>query len=45
MPLCDGFEVAARIKASMGGAPLLIGTSGNVLRLEQGSTSGSSITP
>ena len=35
MPLCDGLEVAAKIRASMGRAtPLLIGTSGNVLRLE-----------
>lgn len=37
MPLCDGLEVAAKIRASMGRAtPLLIGTSGNVLRLEKG---------
>ena len=41
MPVCDGFEVAARIKASMGGAaPTLIGTSGNVLRLEKGLAAG-----
>ena len=41
MPLCDGFEVAAKIRASMGrAAPMLIGTSGDVLRLEKGLDSG-----
>jgi CheY-like chemotaxis protein len=41
MPLCDGLEVAARIRASMGrSAPVLIGTSGNVFKLEKGLDSG-----
>ncbi len=41
MPGCDGLEAAARIRASMGqSAPVLIGTSGNVLKLEKGLDSG-----
>ena len=41
MPLCDGFEVATSIRAAMGeAAPRLIGTSGNVPRLEKGLDSG-----
>lgn len=41
MPLCDGFEAAVRIRRAFGrDAPLLIGVSGNFLRLEEGLRAG-----